>query len=228
MKLLMQYCFKSGILLIFLLACFPLRAQKLRIQNISIPDSVLLGSNITAGFTIAYDDSVSLLGDMRIWFGNPELGDQFAPLGFFSSRQFFAPGQQRDFEITIPIRPDLFKGGGNTVVIWPSFIDKPEIGADSTFLDIFVVNPNSSTGIESIARQLKIIHLPYSDLLEVQRTAMLPELASLILFDGCGRILKQGTGNRLLLPEIGEGIYILELHFKNGMVSRHKIYWSAR
>jgi hypothetical protein len=205
----------------------PLNAQKLRIVSVQLPDSAILGTSITASLRIENQDSSSRLGNLRIWFQNQDISGIVAPVGISDSRQYFAPGQQREFLITVPVKPGIFKGGGNTVVIWPSFLDLPEVGSDTTRIEIFVLDPNSVAGITKLSKQIRILHLPMSAILEVQNDDVTQAPEQLALYGVSGELLHQANGSRLDLTGLGRGIYILQMRFSNGLITRHKIYWAA-
>lgn len=218
--------------LVFLLvfACFStgLQAQRIRVSQVLVPDSVVLGSTIVARVNVVNEGSAPQLGEMRLWMRNPELGTAKIPLGYFSAQQYFAPSQEREFIVSLPIRPDVFKGGGNTVVIWPSFIDRPELEYDSTLLDVFVIDPNHTTGIADIQKMLRIMSRPGAASLEVFISGNLQQPVSFGLYDLEGRKLRYTLDNQIDMTGLSAGIYLLELEHGQGILTRHKIFWPDR
>jgi hypothetical protein len=117
-------------------------AQTLAIEINSLPDTVLINSIFEASFTIHNLSADAQLGNLQIWFLNESNDSIAAPLGGFNVNQYFAAAQPRTFDLIIPVTPDFFRQGGNTVVIWPSFVGQPILG-DSTFKEIYVLDPNN-------------------------------------------------------------------------------------
>jgi len=211
--------FKIGVFCLLLIFGIPqkYKSQSLGIEINSIPDTVLLNSYFEASFTIHNLSPDAQLGNLQIWFLNESNDSISAPLGGFNVNQFFAAEQPRTFNITIPVTPVFFRQGGNTVVIWPSFVGQPILG-DSTLKEIYVVDPNSIK--KPTQGQLYLFPNPAGTFLSVKASsnASIPE--KIIIRDLSGRILlqcdyveNQGSMN---IENLAAGIYLLELKLPDG------------
>ena len=210
---------KVGVFCLLLIFGIPQKysAQTLGIEINSIPDTVLLNSYFEAGFTIHNLSLDPQLGNLQIWFLNDSNDSIMAPLGGFNVNQYFAAEQPRTFDLVIPVSPNFFKQGGNTVVIWPSFVGQP-ILSDSTLKEIYVIDPNNIKKTKD--GQLYLFPNPAGSVLSVKASskATIPE--KIIIRDLSGRILlqcdyveNQGSMN---IENLAAGIYILELKLPDG------------
>ena len=195
-----------------------LSAQTLGIEINSLPDTVLINSNFEANFTIHNQSVDAQLGNLQIWFLNQTNDSIAAPLGGFNVNQFFAAEQPRDFNIIIPVNYNFFRQGGNTVVIWPSFVGQPVIG-DSITKEIYVLDPNNiKKPIEN--GQLYFFPNPAGAGLSIKASpkAAIPE--EIIIRDLSGRILLQCNYNEnegsMNIGNLAAGIYLLELRLPDG------------
>lgn len=212
--------------LFFMLLIMPgfLTAQKLRLKQVEIPDTVVLGSNINVRFSVENDAQTSQLGGLRLWFSNKTLGNNPAPLGFISSNQYFAPRQTRSFEITLPVQPGMFVGGGNTVVIWPSFINNTNIGADSSQIEIYVLEePSSISGANAIEQEMLRIPNPAGEMIRLNERATIKTPLRMTLRDIRGSIIKQEDALEMDLKGVPEGIYFMEIRTSEGKIYTRKI-----
>jgi hypothetical protein len=199
-------------------------AQKLSLKNLQIPDTVVMGSQVTCKFRILNDDQKSQLGNLRLWFSNQELNNLAAPLGYFNSSQFFAPQQEREFEVTIPILPEMFIGGGNTVVIWPSFINIPAVISDSSTIEIFVLESNSIAAADPIQQSIQAIPNPVGDAIMLNNSSVGSNPISMNIRDLTGRILQSSSQSWMDISWLPSGIYLLEIRTKEGAFYSRKIF----
>jgi hypothetical protein len=194
-----------------------LGAQTLGIDINSLPDTVILNSYFEADLTVHNLSTDAQLGNLQIWFLNSSNNSIAAPLGGFNANQYFAAEQPRNFNITVPVTEDFFRLGGNTVVIWPSFVGQPILG-DSTLKEIYVLDPNSIQ--KPSQNQLYLFPNPAGSVLSVKATtnATIPEM--IIIRDLSGRILLRTAYNEndgsLNIDKLAAGIYILELQLPEG------------
>jgi hypothetical protein len=215
-------CILSCTVVVFLLETISyaekLSAQTLGIEINSLPDTVLINSNLEANFTIHNQSTDAQLGNLQIWFLNQTNDSIAAPLGGFNVNQFFAAEQPRDFNILIPVNYNFFRQGGNTVVIWPSFVGQP-VSADSIIKEIYVLDPNNIKKPYENG-QLYFFPNPAGAALSIKASpkAAIPE--KIIIRDLSGRILLQcdyfeneGTMN---IENLAAGIYLLELRLPEG------------
>jgi len=136
------------------------------------------------------------------------------PLGGFSASQFFAPLQERIFDVEIPIEPEFFLDGGNTVVIWPSFVGQPDAALDSIVLDIFVINPNSTGGQMKAAPGAYLFTNPVSEILTIQPIGNAKIPTEIIIRDLNGRVMIQrNCSEGMNVSGLSAGVYILEMKF---------------
>ena len=193
-------------------------AQTLAIEINSLPDTVLINSNFEASFTIHNLSVEAQLGNLQIWFLNESNDSIAAPLGGFNVNQYFAAEQPRTFNLIIPVTPNFFRQGGNTVVIWPSFVGQPILG-DSTFKEIFVLDP-SNIKKPVTNDQIYFFPNPAGSSLSVKASpkAAVPE--KIIIRDLSGRILLQcafaENEGSMSIENLSAGVYILELQLPEG------------
>jgi hypothetical protein len=216
-------CFKTSAYLVVFTVMFSignstkLNGQDLSIEINTIPDTVLLGSFFEADLTVHNLSAESQLGNLQIWFLNQSKDSITAPLGGFNVNQYFAAEQARNFNVAIPATEDFFRLGGNTVVIWPSFVGQP-IQGDSILKEIYVLDPNSVP--KSGMNQLYFFPNPAGSVLSVKasKNAAIPKM--IIIRDLSGRVLlnapyleNEGSMN---IEKLSAGIYILELELPEG------------
>jgi len=212
----------TGIIVFFLLSTLvnseKLHSQTLGIEINELPDTVLINSNFEASFTIHNLSADAQLGNLQIWFLNESNDSIAAPLGGFNVNQFFAAEQPRTFNLIIPVSPNFFRQGGNTVVIWPSFVGQPIIG-DSTLKEIYVLDPNNiKKPLDN--GQMYFFPNPAGAALSVKASAKAAIPEKIIIRDLSGRILMQCAYNEnegnLNIENLAAGIYLLELQLPEG------------
>ncbi len=201
-------------------------SQSVSIGNFFMPDTVNQNSISDVNFNIRNSsDSISILGNMKLNFLNETTGT-IAPLGGFSAIQFFAPQQERSFNIVIDITPQYFLEGGNTVVIWPSFVGQPIQAEDSIRFNVYV---NTINGVENGKNQLASAYLipnPMKDELSIQTIGQAKMPESIVVRELSGRtILNQQLNNsgKVDFKLVPAGIYILEMKLSDGNIITQRI-----
>lgn len=193
----------------------------LLLTNFNIPDTIYLNSTVPVNFNITNTLDSAILGNLKINFLNETFNNVEAPLGGFEAVQYFSAGQERDFTTLIPVEPQYFLEGGNTVVIWPSFVGQEIPAVDSVRITVFVAQSNGISGISPIPLRDYILPNPVQSQLSIipRNGALLP--ASIRIFDLSGRFLL-GSNNLqsgvISVDLLKDGIYLLELHTKDGKV----------
>jgi hypothetical protein len=167
-------------------------AQGLQISNFVMPDTLYLNSSVPVSFSITNTLDSSILGNLQLNFRNETFNNVEAPLGGFEAVQFFAAFQERNFSTLIPVGPQYFLEGGNTVVIWPSMAGQ-EITSDSVRRDVYVYFVNNVTSAQSLLNRNYIIPNPIANKLVVtpRNNASMPQ--SVELFDLSGRSVLNAT-----------------------------------
>ncbi|MEX1188939.1 MAG: T9SS type A sorting domain-containing protein [Bacteroidia bacterium] len=168
------------------------QVQGLQLNYFNLPDTVYMQSLVPVDFSITNTADTNLLGNLKINFLNETLNNVEVPLGGFEAVQFFAPQQERTFTTFVPVEPQYFIEGGNTVVIWPSFIGQPIPAVDSIRINVFVGDINGIAGNPPSLINDYYIQNPVSDLLLIKsrNQSSLPELIS--IYDASGKLLTQG------------------------------------
>jgi hypothetical protein len=215
-------------LLVFSAVCFQHgNAQSISIGNFSMPDSVQLNTGVDVFFSIQNtSDTASILGNLKLNFFNETSNLPSTPLGGFDAYQFFAPQQERSFNIVIPITPQFFLEGGNTVVIWPSLIGQPVISEDSIRFDLFVYQVNGLNTEKTNDLAAYLIPNPIRSRLSVQAIGKAPMPESIALRELTGRpllISRLSESGHLDLRELPAGIYLLEMHLPDGKIITRRI-----
>ena len=192
--------------------------QSISIANFNMPDTVYQNSVADVQFTIQNtSDSLNILGNLKLNFRNETLNNQTEPLGSFDALQFIAPFQTRAFITIIPITPQYFLEGGNTVVIWPSFVGQPVAAEDSIRFNIFVEH---SIGFNSVQANAEyIIQNPVGNKLQIHATgtARLPKQIYIRDIQGKSILnIEQSISEDIDMSGIAPGIYFLELHLEDG------------
>jgi hypothetical protein len=192
--------------------------QSINISNFSMPDTVYQNSGANVQFTIQNTSaSLNILGNLKLNFRNETLNNQTEPLGGFSAIQFIAPLQTRTFNTIIPITPQYFLEGGNTVVIWPSFVGQPIAADDSIRFNIFVENFigfNSVPGNSSL-----IIQNPVGNKLKIHTMGKAKLPKQICIRDLQGKSLMNidhYASEDIEMSGIAPGIYFVEMLFEDG------------
>ncbi len=203
--------------------------QSISISNFNMPDTVYQNSVADVQFTIQNtSDSLNILGNLKLNFRNETFNNQTEPLGSFDAMQFIAPFQTRAFITIIPITPQYFLEGGNTVVIWPSFVGQPVAAEDSIRFNIFVEN---SIGFNSVQANAEyIIQNPVGNKLHLHAigSAKLPK--HICIRDLQGKTLlniENYISEDIDMSGIAPGIYFLELHLEDGRSTTQRIIRSG-
>jgi len=195
-------------------------------------DTLELNSFVSIRVFISNPDSAGQLGNLKIWFRNESNNFIELPLGGFENLQYFAPGQQRVLDIPdVPVTPQFFIEGGNTVVIWPSFVgEEIEPGPNGIIRELFIRNSNSVNELTDSPNKYTVPN-PVYDVLYIQPFEKSPVPKELILRDLSGKIVlrqeyvKGGTMN---VEMLASGIYILELRLPDGDRYQQRIVKSTR
>jgi hypothetical protein len=187
-------------------------AQLLSIDDSAIPDTAYINSPLAISLTLKNDADSNLLGNLKIWFKNKTRNNIQLPLGEFTAIQYFAPFQQRTFQLVIPVTPEFFLDGGNTVVIWPSFIGQTDLPTDSLVTEIMVLNPNFIQSISDPGFFDYAFANPVQGFLHVQTKGSAPKPSELIIRDLEGRILLHNPYTEdMNVSTLANGVYLLEI-----------------
>jgi hypothetical protein len=189
-----------------LLTCQGLNAQdSLSIESFSIPDTVEFNESIQVSFTVLNQSPASRTGNLRFFLRNESNNDTLAQLSNFTALQFFAPFQPRTFQFPIEINDAIFRLGGNTVVIWPSFVGNPD-GQNGIEKEIYVRDINEVQSIKKLKENLQIYPNPFTNQITINKT--LPHKALFILKNLQGQTIP-------ISNKLAAGIYIAELYVEN-------------
>ena len=205
-------------LLVILMYAQTGKGQSISISNFNMPDTVYQNSAADVQFTIQNtSDSLNILGNLKLNFRNETLNYQSEALGGFNAIQFIAPLQTRTFNTIVPITPQYFLEGGNTVVIWPSFVGQPVAADDSIRFNIYIENLigfNSVQGISSF-----IIQNPVGNKLHIQvmGKAKLPKQICIRDLQGKSLLnIEHYNSEDIDMSGIAPGIYFLEMLLEDG------------
>jgi hypothetical protein len=210
------------VLFSLLSVCFTVNgtAQSISISNFAMPDTVTLNFSTDVFFHVKNtSDSLNILGNLKLNFLNETIGGPAVPLGGFDAMQFIAPQQERSFEVVVDITPQYFQEGGNTIVIWPSFVGQPINSEDSIRINIYVNNIN---GIDQEKNQIESAYLipnPVKGELSILPIgkAELPESVSVRSLNGQILLNQRLNGSgKIDMLKISPGVYILEMSLING------------
>ena len=203
--------------------------QSISISNFNMPDTVYQNSVADVQFTIQNtSDSLNILGNLKLNFRNETLNNQTEPLGGFNAIQFIAPLQTRTFNTIVPITPQYFLEGGNTVVIWPSFVGQPVAADDSIRFNIYIENLigfNSVQGNSSF-----IIQNPVGNKLHIQvmGKAKLPKQICIRDLQGKSLLnIEHYNSEDIDMSGIAPGIYFLEMLLEDGRSITQRIIRSG-
>ena len=192
--------------------------QSISISNFNMPDTVYQNSVADVQFTIQNtSDSLNILGNLKLNFRNETLNNQTEPLGGFNAIQFIAPLQTRTFNTIVPITPQYFLEGGNTVVIWPSFVGQPVAADDSIRFNIYIENLigfNSVQGNSSF-----IIQNPVGNKLQIHALGKVKLPKQICIRDLQGKSLLNiefYSAEEIDMSGIAPGIYFLEMLLEDG------------
>lgn len=199
--------------------------QSISISNFNMSDTVYQNSVADVQFTIQNtSDSLNILGNLKLNFRNETLNNQTEPLGGFDAIQFIAPLQTRTFNTIIPVSPQYFLEGGNTVVIWPSFVGQPIATDDSIRFNIFVENLigfNSVQGNSSF-----LIQNPVGNKLQIHALGKVKLPKQICIRDLQGKSLLNiefYSAEEIDMSGIAPGIYFLEMLFGDGRSINQRI-----
>ena len=216
-------------LLVILMYAQTGKGQSISISNFNMPDTVYQNSAADVQFTIQNtSDSLNILGNLKLNFRNETLNNQTEPLGGFDALQFIAPFQTRAFNTIIPITPQYFLEGGNTVVIWPSFVGQPVAAEDSIRFNIFVENLigfNSVQGSSSF-----IIQNPVGNKLQIHSICKTKLPKQICIRDIQGKSLlniERYNSEEIDMSGIAPGIYFLEMLLEDGRSITQRIIRSG-
>ena len=203
--------------------------QSISISNFNMPDTVYQNSVADVQFTIQNtSDSLNILGNLKLNFRNETLNNQTEPLGGFNAIQFIAPLQTRTFNTIVPITPQYFLEGGNTVVIWPSFVGQPVAADDSIRFNIYIENLigfNSVQGNSSF-----LIQNPVGNKLHIQvmGKAKLPKQICIRDLQGKSLLnIEHYNSEDIDMYGIAPGIYFLEMLLEDGRSITQRIIRSG-
>lgn len=217
----------SGLTVLFACSLGLLNAQTLSLKQVELPDSGIFTFRVPAKFTIQNTSEVNQIGNLKLWFLNPGKDSVMMPLGGFDALQLFAPGQQREIEVEIELSPGLFIEGGNTVVIWPSFIGKPEISSDSVSVNIFVTSAANSPTVNEFD-EILLIQNPVEEVLNIQITGKHPHFVEFSLLDLSGRVVAESAVPEIPVSTLMNGIYILQMRTDSGKIASRRIIKHSR
>ena len=202
-----------------LLGCVnSVNAQGLLISNFIMPDTVYMNSSVPVQFTITNAQDTSILGNLQLFFRNETFNNVEGPLGGFEAVQFFAPMQDRNFATFMPIEPQYFLEGGNTVVIWPSLAGQ-EIPNDSIRKEVYVYFVNNVAGANSLLSRDYIIPNPVSDklIIKPKNKAEMPK--SIAIYDQSGRLVLEKnleSSGIMDISMVPVGIFMVKLSLSDG------------
>lgn len=203
------------------------KGQSISISNFNMTDTVYQNSVTNVQFTIQNtSDSINILGNLKLNFKNETLFNQTEPLGGFDALQFIAPFQTRTFNTSIPITPQFFLEGGNTVVIWPSFVGQPVAAEDSVRFNVFVFNSNGFNSINENQTSAYSIQNPTGNTLYIRAlgNSTLPKQICLRNLQGISLLIAELHDNEQIdLSNIAPGIYILDLLLDDGRCFSQRI-----
>lgn len=216
-------------LLVILMYAQTGKGQSISISNFNMPDTVYQNSAADVQFTIQNtSDSLNILGNLKLNFRNETLNNQSEALGGFNAIQFIAPLQTRTFNTIVPITPQYFLEGGNTVVIWPSFVGQPVAAEDSIRFNIFVENLigfNSVQGSSSF-----IIQNPVGNKLQIHSIGKTKLPKQICIRDLQGKSLlniERYNSEEIDMSGIAPGIYFLEMLLEDGRSVTQRIIRSG-
>jgi hypothetical protein len=203
--------------------------QSISISNFNMPDTVYQNTVADAQFTIQNtSDSLNILGNLKLNFRNETLNNQTEALGGFNAMQFIAPLQTRAFTTIIPITPQYFLEGGNTVVIWPSFVGQPVAAEDSIRFNIFVENLIGFNSVQGSSTY--IIQNPVGNKLQIQTMgkAKLPKQICIRDLQGKSLLnIEYHISEDIDMSGIAPGIYFLEMLLEDGRSITQRIIRSG-
>jgi len=207
-------------LLVILMYAQTGKGQSISISNFNMPDTVYQNSAADVQFTIQNtSDSLNILGNLKLNFRNETLNNQSEALGGFNAIQFIAPLQTRTFNTIVPITPQYFLEGGNTVVIWPSFVGQPVAAEDSIRFNVFVFNTIGFNSINENQTSAYSIQNPTGRILHIRAlgNSKLPKQICIRNMQGISLLIAELHGNEQIdLSNIAPGIYVLEMQLDDG------------
>lgn len=205
-----------------------LKAQGGLVLNyFNIPDTLYFDTSVPVDFSITNNTDSSLLGNLQINFLNETFNNVQAPLGGFEAVQFFAPFQEREFSTLIPVEPQYFIEGGNTVVIWPSFVGQPVQAEDSIRVTVIVTQSNGVTSNPPSLSEFYFIPNPLRNnqlSITPKNGAVLPE--KLMFYDISGKFLLEKQTNGSSWIEVGElpdGVLFIQALLPDGQTGMLKL-----
>jgi hypothetical protein len=192
--------------------------QGLLISNFVMPDTVYMNSSVPVQFSITNAQDTSILGNLQLFFRNETFNNVEGTLGGFEAVQFFAPMQERNFATFMPIEPQYFLEGGNTVVIWPSMAGQ-EIPNDSLRKEVFVYFASSVEGENALLSRDYIIPNPVSDklIIKPRNKAEMPK--SIAIYDQSGRLILENhleSSGIMDISMVPAGIIMVKLGLSDG------------
>ena len=202
------------------------QVQGLQLNYFNIPDTIYFQSLVPVDFSITNTTDSNLLGNLKINFLNETFNNVEAPLGGFEAVQFFAPQQDRSFTTFIPVEPQYFIEGGNTVVIWPSFVGQPIPAVDSIRVNIFVGEVNGVSGNPPSLLNFYYIQNPVLNKIffKPKQGTAIPAFVS--IFDASGRVLIQAAPNAdgsIDVSQLPDGILFIQAQLENDITGYFKL-----
>jgi hypothetical protein len=183
-----------------------------------LADTVLMNSTVTYGVSVQNTGNQPFSGSFAVIVGVYDSVFMFIDIvdSIIIQTPSLLAGDTSGVTITHGISPSKFVDGNNTVVIWP--IATGYSTTDSIFRDIYVITFQDTD--ELSINQLNIYPNPVSDYLYI-RSEM--EVENVRILDLNGKEVFQSTYTTFALPEIINGIYILEVKTKTGKYLRKKL-----
>ncbi len=192
----------------------------------NIPDTLYLNTSVPVNFSITNNTDTNLLGNLQINFRNETFNNVEAPLGGFEAVQFFAPYQEREFNTLIPVEPQYFIEGGNTVVIWPSFVGQPLQAEDSIRVTVYVTQSNGVTSNPPALSEYYFIQNPVSDFLNIVPKSGLALPTQIAFYDLGGKLIAEKLLHNSGFVDIGDlpsGVLFVKAQLPDGRIGMLKL-----
>ena len=194
-------------------------------EGVVIPDTVNMNDEYLIDFVLENKGTESITNTINVYLATYDETNGLNPqhwIGGFSNINL-APGETftppNPEEVYDNVFPSNYYGpGDNIVVIWPMIdFDEPQNQDSEHFYnDLYVNDPNDIIEIEP----LRFESVVTEGLISIQSQAA---IATIVMFNLQGKIAYKGSDKEITTTGFAEGMYVVQLNFKDGLSQSRKV-----
>ena len=192
-----------------------------------LPDTVQIGGQLQFSASVYNYGPLNFQGNVHIEMSNAQLGDTVTLATLTQSGgTVFSPNQPLQAIVNYTVTPNNALGiGGNVVVVWPRLDNGPATPpfevVGSITKNIFVLPPNSVHERENMLK----FHIHSIAGISTLMVGQPEKLAKVAVIDQMGRTCfeQRSSNDRIELPTLATGVYLLNLTQTDGTVTSRKV-----